>query len=97
MLMLGWIVLMAGAAAVELAPIPQPVPQVAALGAGAMVALLIMLLLPEPRPVVRPRQTRVTFWDQHVDLIAAAQRRPVVEPQPQPQLDDACRSHPIAA
>ena len=57
----------------------------------------IMLLLPEPRPIVKQRQTRVTFWDQHVDLIAAAQRRPAPEARPEPQPDDAYRSHLVAA
>ena len=97
MLLFGWIVLMAGAAAVELVPLPREIPQVAALAAGATVALVVMLLLPEPRPVVKERQTRVTFWDQRVDLIAAAQRRPSVEPRALARPDDAYRSHPIAA
>jgi hypothetical protein len=96
MLFLGWIVLLAGAAAVAVAPVPRPFPQIAALGAGAIGALLITVLLPEPRPVVKKRQTRVTFWDQHVDLIAAANARPVTA-RPKPQPDDAYRSHPIAA
>ncbi len=96
MLMLGWIVLVAGVASVEFAPVPRPVPHMAVLGAGAIVALVIMLVLPEPRPVKQERQTRVTFWDQHVNLLDAASRLPAVE-HATPQADDAYRSHAIAA
>ncbi len=92
MLTLGWLVLLGGSLAVEVAPMPAELPAGVAVGGAAIAALLIMLLLPEPRPVSKTRHTTVTFADQRINL-ASGVRVAATANSHSPKPDDAYRSH----